>query len=111
MEIKDLADALVKVAALKDERIKLWNDIHSGMEVATVTNQIIDIRDAYQKVLDLVVFSGKCKSYYTEDELQTAEICMMEIALCNQELRRISLKYLADTAQTEILSALFRRYN
>ena len=109
MEIKDLADAMAKIAALKNERIKLWNDIHSGIEAATATNQIISIRNAYQKVLDSMVFSGK--SCYTEDELQVAEICILEITLCNQELRRISLKYIADKAQTEILSALFSRYN
>lgn len=108
---KELTDVMAKVAALKDERIKLWNDIRSGIEVAMVTSQIISIRNAYQKVLDMVVFSGKCKSYYTQGELQAAEICMLEIALCNQELKRISLKYLTDKAQTEFLSALFRRYN
>lgn len=109
MEIKDLADAMVKVAALNDERVDTWDRFRKGMALYEKISCILNIKSKYQAIINWLLIDELIKGYYTLDDSALAKLCLDGIDICNDELTATCSKAVADKVQSDILSNIFRQ--
>ncbi|WP_418550431.1 hypothetical protein [Parabacteroides goldsteinii] len=109
MEIKDFSDAIIKVASINDDRIKVWDDFEKGMALYDKIRRILSIRNQYQAIANWLFWDELTKGYYTPEDSALGKSCLDGIAICNQELNAICGKAITDKVQSEILSILFHR--
>ena len=109
MEIKDLADAMAKVAALNDERVATLDKCQKGLVLYDKIRCILHIKRKYQAIIDWLLVDEITKGYYTLDDNVLGRICLDGIAICDEELRAACSKAVADKTQSDILSAVFRK--
>ena len=107
MEIKDFSDAIIKVASINDDRIKVWDDFEKGMALYDKIRRILSIRNQYQAIANWLFWDELTKGYYTPEDSALGKSCLDGIAICNQELNAICGKAITDKVQSEILSILF----
>ena len=107
MEIKDFADAMAKIAALNDERVKAFDDFRSGCDLLNKTSCLINMRDQYVGIANWLLCDELRKGYYTLEDQQLGKLCIEGIAACNNELGQTCFNYMADKVQSELLSFLF----
>ena len=105
--IRNLADAMAKVASIDNERIKAVDDLRKGFDTANKIYEIICLKDRYNQILKWLFLDELCKGYYTVEDSQLSSRCLNGIMACNDELNAICYKYAADKVQSEILHFLF----
>lgn len=54
-QFKDIAEIAAKVVALKDERIRYWNDIVSNTHKVIAVSKIMGIKDQYKAIVRWMV--------------------------------------------------------
>lgn len=65
-QFKDIAEIAAKVVALKDERIRYWNDIVSNTNTVIAVSKIMGIKDQYKAIVRWMVVDQIIKGGYTE---------------------------------------------
>lgn len=109
MEIKNFADAMLKIAALNDKRVKALEDFRSGVDLINKINRLIDIRNQYERIANWLLINVLTKRYYTQEDQQLENACIEGIKNCNNEINKACSNYVTDKIQTELLSFLFGR--
>lgn len=109
MEIKDLADAMIKVAAVNDERAKAFDDFRSGVDLLKKTICLMDMRAQYVSIANWLLDDEQRKGYYTLEDQQLGKLCIEGIEACNNELGNTYSNYIADKVQSELYTSLFGR--
>ena len=107
MEIKDLADAIVKVAAINDKRAKAFDDFRSGIDLINKVSRLMDIRTQYTSIANWLLLNRQIKGYNTQEEEQLGNACLEGIMECNNEQGKAYYNYMVDKVQSELLSFLY----
>lgn len=106
-QFKDVAEAIAKVAALRDEHIRCWNDIVSKTNTATAVSKIMAIKDHYNAIVRWMAVDQLMKGYYTEEDARLGEMCRNGIEECDKALTNCACKVITDeiiSQATKILS-------
>ena len=109
MEIKDFADAMVKIAALNNERAKAFDDFRSEVDLLNKASRLINIRTQYVNIANWLLYDELRKGYYTLEDQQLGRACIEGIEACNNELGNTYSNYIADKVQSELYTSLFGR--
>lgn len=102
-QFKDIAEAAAKVIALKDERIRYWNNIVSNTNIVIAISKIIGIKEQYKAIARWMVVDQIIKGGYTEEDAQLGEICRNEMEECDKALADCTCKAIVDNV-AEIFS-------
>ena len=109
MEIKDFADAMLKVAALDNKRAKAFEDFRSGVNLLKKTSYLMDMRAQYVSIANWLLDDEQRKGYYTLEDQQLGKLCIEGIEACNNELGNTYSNYIVDKVQSELSAFLFGR--
>ncbi len=103
----DIGECMAKIIALKDERVRRWNDFLSTAEMAKTVINILYYKDKYIGIIKYIVACQLMRGYCTEEEQKVLEICNHEINECDKALKESNRKAFEDkiiSMTSEILS-------
>lgn len=106
-QFKDVVEATAKAVALRDERIRCWNDIVSKTNTIIAVSKIMAIKDQYNAIVRWMVIDQMMKGDYTEEDARLGEMCRNGIEECDKALTNRVCQAITDeiiSQATKILS-------
>lgn len=105
--IRNIAEAVIEVAALRDERIRLCKEAISKTDLTFHIAQLTKIRNQYLNIIEIMLSDQLAKSFYTEKDRELGKFCINEIARCDEELSNCGQKIVKEAILSKLEEILF----
>lgn len=105
--MKNIAEAAIEAAALRDERIRLCKEVVSKTDFTLHIAEITKVRNQYLNIIKLMLSDQLAKGFYTENDKELGQLCIDEIARCDEELSNCGQKIVKEAILSKIEEILF----
>lgn len=89
-------DYTATLASIIDERIKLLNNIHKGIDLAMSFSRLFQLRETLRYIQKCIFWEGMVQGYCSESNLNIIQHINEEINICTCELNNKVHKAITD---------------
>lgn len=106
--LRDIANIGAEMAALRDERIRLFKEVVSKVDLTGRIMETMRLRNQYLDIVNCMILDQLTKGYHTEEDKKLGQSCIDEIAQCDKELNRCGQKAVKETVLSKLAEMLSR---